>query len=222
MRQFAQARRDLLLLFSLLLIILLYPVLDRGDVRRMILGVLMFAPLLLGTARMAQIKGWVWPAVLLMTSAVVCAALSIFFPFSVVIGLKWTILSGFFGICAIGFFSYLRKARTIGEGHLYTAASIYLLLGLQWFAMYSAIDVLVPGSFKHSTSALGDRHAELLYFSLVTLSTVGYGDVVPLQGEVRILAALEGITGVLYVAITVALLVSAYRPIAKDDNTESS
>ena len=39
-----------------------------------------------------------------------------------------------------------------------------------------------------------------------------YGDVIPVQGEVRMLAALEGITGVLYIAITVALLISAYRP----------
>jgi hypothetical protein len=47
---------------------------------------------------------------------------------------------------------------------------------------------------------------------LITLSTTGNGGVVPLDGEVRILAALEGILGVLYIAITVALLVSAYRP----------
>jgi hypothetical protein len=54
-----------------------------------------------------------------------------------------------------------------------------------------------------------------LYFSLVTLSTIGYGDVIPLDGEVRMLAALEGIAGVLYIAITVALLVSAYTPRAE-------
>jgi hypothetical protein len=58
---------------------------------------------------------------------------------------------------------------------------------------------------------MADRSTELLYFSLVTLSTIGYGDVVPLYPEVRILAALEGVTGVLYIAITVALLVSAYK-----------
>jgi hypothetical protein len=55
-----------------------------------------------------------------------------------------------------------------------------------------------------------------LYFSLVTLSTVGYGDIVPLDGEVRMLAALEGVTGVLYVAITVALLVSGYKEPAQE------
>jgi hypothetical protein len=50
-----------------------------------------------------------------------------------------------------------------------------------------------------------------LYFSPVTLSTIGYGDIVPLRGEVRMLAALEGISGVLYIAMMVALLVNAYR-----------
>ncbi len=81
---------------------------------------------------------------------------------------------------------------------------------MQWFALYSAIDVFYPGAILRGTAGT-DRQSELLYFSLVTLSTVGYGDVVPLYGEVRMLAALEGVTGVLYVAITVALLVSAYK-----------
>jgi hypothetical protein len=45
----------------------------------------------------------------------------------------------------------------------------------------------------------------------VTLTTIGYGDVVPLSGEVRMLAVLEGMVGVMYVAITVALLVNSYK-----------
>ncbi len=85
------------------------------------------------------------------------------------------------------------------------------MLGMQWFALYSAIDAFYPGSIMRSSGAVTDRQSELLYFSLVTLSTIGYGDIVPLYGEVRMLAALEGVTGVLYVAITVALLVSAYK-----------
>lgn len=121
-------------------------------------------------------------------------------------------LAAFFGLSAVGLFSYLREAHTISNDHLYTAISIYLLLGLQWFGLYSAFDVLLPGSIHHSTASIANRHAELLYFSLITLSTIGYGDVVPVQGEVRMLAALEGIAGVLYIAITVALLVGAYRP----------
>jgi voltage-gated potassium channel Kch len=62
----------------------------------------------------------------------------------------------------------------------------------------------------------------MLYFSLVTLSTVGYGDVVPLGGEARMLAALEGVTGVLYIAITVAILVSRYRRGSSDQHDANS
>jgi Ion channel len=212
MRHSSQAWRDLFLLFSLLLVIVLYPLLDRGEIRKLVLGGLMFAPLLLATVRMAQIKGWVWPTMLSMTAVVISTGLSTLFPSRMFVGLKWGMLAAFFGLSVVALFSYLKNARNIDDGHLYTAVSIYLLLGMQWFALYSAIDVLSPGSIQRSTSVAADRHAELLYFSLVTLSTIGYGDVVPLQGEVRMLAALEGIAGVLYIAITVALLVSGYRP----------
>jgi ion channel len=212
MRHSSQAWRDLFLLLSLLLVIVLYPLLDRDEIRRLVLGGLMFAPLLLATVRMAQIKIWVWPTILLMGAVVVSTMVSILFPFRPLIGLKWGILAAFFGFSAIALFGYLKNARIIDDGHLYTAVSIYLLLGMLWFALYSVIEVLRPGSIQHSTSTTVDRHAELLYFSLVTLSTIGYGDVTPLGGEARILAALEGIAGVLYIAITVALLVSAYRP----------
>jgi hypothetical protein len=217
MRHSSQAWRDLFLLVSLLLVIVLYPLLDSSEVRGVVLGGLMFAPLLLATVRMVQIKFWMWPTLLLMTAVVISTIVSSIFPVQRLIGLKWGILAAFFGLSAIALFSYLKNARTVDNGHLYTAVSIYLLLGMQWFALYSAIDVLSPGSIQRSASAVGDRHAELLYFSLITLSTIGYGDVVPLHGEARMLAALEGIAGVLYIAITVALLVSAYRPRAESD-----
>ena len=120
------------------------------------------------------------------------------------------LLAVFFGVTVYGLFPYLKNARPVTDAHLYTAVSIYLLLGMQWFCLYSAIYVFYPGSILLRAGGT-DRQSELLYFSLITLSTIGYGDVVPLYGEVRMLAALEGVTGVLYIAITVALLVSGYK-----------
>jgi hypothetical protein len=207
----ARARPDLFLLLSLLLVILIHPVLDHGDVRRLILSGLLFLPLLLATVRLAEIKRAVWPAVLLMSASVAFGVASSFFPTRILIGTKWSLIAAFFAVSVAGLFSYLRNARSVSEVHLTTAVSIYLLLGMQWFALYSAIDVFYPGSIVHTGTAPVDRQSELLYFSLATLTTIGYGDVVPLHGEVRMLAALEGVTGVLYVAITVALLVSAYK-----------
>jgi hypothetical protein len=211
-----QSRPDLFLLLSLLLVILIYPVLDHDGVRRLVLGVLMFVPVILATFRLSQTKGWVLPSVLLMSGASLLSLASTFSPNRTLTGMKWAVLAVFFALTVVGLFSYLRNARTILTAHLYTAISIYLLLGMQWFAVYSAIDVFRPGSFLVNKATIADRQSELLYFSLVTLSTVGYGDIVPLDGEVRMLAALEGVTGVLYVAITVALLVSAYKGPAQE------
>ncbi len=205
-----QLRPDLLLLLSLLLVILTYPALDHGDIRRLILGGLMFLPVSLATVRLAEIKRRIWPAVLLMLAAIAFGVASVVSPIRIFEGAKWALLAAFFALTVAGLFSFLRNARSVTGIHLTTAASIYLLLGMLWFALYSAIEVFYPGSIQHATGG-PDRHSELLYFSLVTLSTIGYGDVVPITGEVRMLAALEGVTGVLYVAIAVALLVSAYK-----------
>jgi Ion channel len=207
----ARSRPDLLLLLSLLLFILIHPVLDRGELRNLVLGLLMFVPVALATVRLSQIKGWMWPTVLLMSGAFIFGAAGTLFPIPVLVGTKWVLLTAFFGLAVAGLFSYLKNARSVTDAHLYTAVSIYLLLGLAWFALYSAIDLFYPGSILHSSAAVADRSSELLYFSLVTLSTIGYGDVVPISGEVRMLAALEGLTGVLYIAITVAVLVSGYK-----------
>ena len=173
-----QRRWDLLLLLSLLLVILTYPLLDHGDIRRLILGVIVFLPAILATVRMSQIKAWVWPSVVLMSGSMIFAAADTFVPNRTLAGLKWGMLTAFFGMTVAGLFNYLRNSRSIGSPHLFTAVSIYLLLGMQWFALYSAFDVLWPGAFQQSTSAVTDRQTELLYFSLVTLSTVGYGDIV--------------------------------------------
>jgi hypothetical protein len=215
----AKTRPDLFLLLSLLLVILVYPTLDHGDFRRLILVVVLFVPVILSTVRLSERRAWVWPSVLLMFGVMISAIVSIIYPNRAVIGIKWSLLTVFFGLTIVGLFSYLSNTRDITSSHLYTAVSIYLLLGLQWFALYSATDAFFPGMISHNNATVTDRSSELLYFSLITLSTVGYGDVVPIGGEVRMLAALEGITGVLYVAITVALLVSSYRPRDKEGGT---
>jgi Ion channel len=143
--------------------------------------------------------------------ALIFGLASTFLPNPTLLALKWGTLAAFCGFAVVGMFSYLRDARSIVREHLYTAISVYLLLGMFWFALYCVIDVVSPGSFGGSARVLANRQSELLYFSLVTLSTVGYGDVVALQPEARMVAALEGMAGVLYVAITVALLINAYR-----------
>ena len=200
-----------MLLLSLLLVILLQPLLDHGDVRRMILEGLIFVPVILSTIRVSQIKGWVWSSLLLVGGILIFTTAGKLWPNPAITAIKWGLVAVFFGFTVVGLFSYVRNADFITTSHIFTAVSMYLLLGLLWFALYSSVACLYPNSIVSSQSALTDRQSELLYFSLTTLTTLGYGDVVPLYSEVRILAALEAVTGVLYVAITVAIIISRFR-----------
>jgi Ion channel len=212
-----QSRPDLFLLLSLLLAILLTPVLDRDGWRRLVLAGVTFIPVILSTFRLSQMKFWVWTSVSLMLINMSFVVAGNTFSSRALTVIRWGSLAAFFALTAAGLFSYLRSSRIVTQAHLYTAVNIYLLLGLLWTSLYLAMDAFYPGSIQIGSHP-AERDTDLLYFSLITLSTIGYGDIVPLGGEARILAALEGMTGVLYIAITVALLVSRFRTEPSDSS----
>jgi hypothetical protein len=87
------------------------------------------------------------------------------------------------------------------------AIAAYLLLGVLWAHAYALVAHLRPAAFSGAVSA-ADGHRAFLYFSFVTLTTVGYGDVLPVHAAARSLAMLEAVAGPLYLAILVARLVS--------------
>lgn len=104
----------------------------------------------------------------------------------------------------------LLKTREVTGETISMSVSIYLLLGLTWGLLYIVIHMRHPEAFSFgSTPAIDDRHAFpiFIYFSLTTLSTIGFGDITPLSLQARYAAVAEGITGQFYLAILVARLV---------------
>jgi hypothetical protein len=94
---------------------------------------------------------------------------------------------------------------------------IYLMLGIAWVMAYAALEYWQPGSFLVGGMALQELHPELqvrfpefLYFSFVTITTLGYGDIVPQTPPARAASTAEAIVGQLYIAIFVARLVGMY------------
>lgn len=94
---------------------LVYPVLDQGEIRRMILGLLVFIPVILATFRLSAIKAWVWPAVLPMSGAFFFSVLSTIHHSTTPTGIKWAFLNVSFGLTLSGVFSYFKNARTISD-----------------------------------------------------------------------------------------------------------
>ncbi len=90
------------------------------------------------------------------------------------------------------------------------AVAVYLLLGLMWAYAYHLLVRFQPGAFQMANPpAPGtDWKASLVYYSFVTLTTVGYGDIVPVHPFARSLANLEALIGQLFPAILIARLVS--------------
>ncbi len=84
------------------------------------------------------------------------------------------------------------------------AVCAYLLIGLAFNQVFSLLETMRPGSFAGSVAVQADGG----YFSLVTLSTLGYGDMVPIRALARSIAALEAVTGQFYIAVIVAQLVA--------------
>ncbi len=204
-------RPDLLLLISLLLVITAYPILERTGLGRAVVGFAIFLPLAFATVEMAQLKGWRRRSVAFIGCIFALSIADALTLHPIVTSMKWIATAVFLALSVTALFSYLWSTRVVTTGHLYTAMSIYLLLALLWFSLYSAIEAVYPAAFLHNSLRPLGRQSDLLYFSFITLTTAGYGDILPAVGEVRMLAALKAATGVLYVAIMIALLVSAYR-----------
>jgi hypothetical protein len=108
---------------------------------------------------------------------------------------------------------FVLRAPSVNVEVLCASISAYLMLGLMWTMAYWLVDQLTPGgAFSYDTNA-GARSINGFngfYFSFVTLSTVGYGDITPVSKVARMLAAMEAITGLLYVAVLIARLVALY------------
>ncbi len=108
---------------------------------------------------------------------------------------------------------FILCARRVDAEVLCAGISTYLLIGVLWAFAYSLVAERVPGSFALSGGPASGREmngSEALYFSFVTLGTVGYGDMYPTSHAARTLAVLEAITGIFYVAVLIARLVAMY------------
>jgi len=121
----------------------------------------------------------------------------------------WTLIGLLAAAAALRF--AMRGPKVDGE-HLFAALSAYLLAGIYFGLFYWVLEQVQPGMFTASNFS----RASAIYFSFVTLATLGYGDIVPRTDVARGLAIVEGVGGQLFLAVLVARLVSLYSSSAKD------
>ncbi|HEY7553826.1 MAG TPA: potassium channel family protein [Candidatus Binatia bacterium] len=116
----------------------------------------------------------------------------------------WTLIGLMAAVYALRF---AMQATQVDTEHLYAALSAYLLAGIFFGVFYWVLEQIGPGTFN---TAGEFTRMSALYFSFVTLATLGYGDIVPRTDLARGLAIVEGVGGQLFLAVMVARLVSLY------------
>lgn len=110
-------------------------------------------------------------------------------------------------------FRAVATTRRISGDTVLGAVCVYLLIGLMWTNFYALIELAEPGSFDFPASARTQADSDIPelafgYYSFVTLTTLGYGDVTPVSFRARTLSWMEAVVGVTYMATVIAFLVS--------------
>jgi len=124
---------------------------------------------------------------------------------------------------------YVFRARTITRDVIYAAIAVYLLLGAIFVPIYGIIDTLTfifndgVNAFSGTSNAVGSvvPWQDFVYYSYVTLTTLGYGDILPVTMLARVAVSTQAIIGVMYLTIIMARLVSLYSTEVALEDIES-
>src|SRR5206468_1952722 len=140
-------RRPGLLLVSLLIFFALEPVFEKDRIGSGFLVALTFFPIFAAALELSARSLRRWPGILLATGAAGLTIISYRHPIPAVLIAKWALLSGFFGAVAVGLFSYLGQPDADSRDRLSVSVSLYLILGMSWFALFNLLETINPGSF---------------------------------------------------------------------------
>jgi hypothetical protein len=211
-------QRYLTLLIALLLLFALYPLIDQEVAETRHVSIFFAVILVAGAYAVSHDRRFLTAAVLLaagMMGAQWLAHAQQMNPITVAISRGFGCL--FFLLTAIAILSNVVKSKTVTSDTIYGAICAYLLLGLMWAFLFCVVEVLHPGSLLEGGQPIATGHVaypqfaminSLIYYSLSTLSTMGYGDILPKSGPARAFSNLESISGQMYLAILIARLVA--------------
>ena len=119
------------------------------------------------------------------------------------------IYSLYLGLAAWLIMKEIFLASEVSLDTLFGGIAVYFLIGFIWTCFYAIVEILATNSFSQSFEPEG-AYSRMVYFSFTTLTTLGYGDIVPVNKFALVLANTEAIIGQMYPAIFIATLVGSY------------
>ncbi len=215
-------RRFTYLTASLLLLIIAYPYVQGDMGGQIILSLLATLVMIMSVIAVGDKKSHTVIALILAAPWFLLLLLKFpFIPIDNSLLIQDEILFAFllFAYTTYRIFMHIIKSRDITAEILSASICVYLLIGLTWATLYVIINIFYPGSFIDTDGTAVQDGPDFLFFSYVTLTTVGYGNIEAITDQARSLASIEALCGQLYLTIMVARLVGLH--IYKPKNTES-
>ena len=116
----------------------------------------------------------------------------------------------FFGYAVVLILLEIARSTDVRRETIFAAVVAYLLIALMWSFLYMILEMAVPGSFSLPDQSNRREMMHFEYFSFITITTLGYGDITPLTNRASALALLEALIGQIYMVVLVAWLVGMY------------
>lgn len=133
-----------------------------------------------------------------------------FDPSALLIAVRYLLAVAFYGFAVYVVLHNIHK-REVTIDVIVGSVSAYLLIGVMWAFLYQLLNLISPGSFLSTiASETGSGTIDYFYYSFVTLTTLGFGDIVPVSSVARSFTALEAVTGVLFMAIVIARVIGLH------------
>ncbi len=104
---------------------------------------------------------------------------------------------------------FIFNEKEVTQEVIYASVAVYLLLAIAWAFAFFILEYFYPGSYSYPTGQPPDFY-RFLYFSYVTITTLGYGDILPLTQKASALVILEAVSGQMYLVVVVAWLVGMH------------
>jgi voltage-gated potassium channel len=210
--------RFLILLAALLLLLALYPFLEQ-DVSERLLSLFFTGTLLAGTYAVSRDRRLLVAAIVIAVGAFGSQWLTHFVNGWIVFVFSRSLGCLFYLLITVAILANVLKGEAVTADKICGGICAYLVRGLMWAFLFGLIEVVHPGSFMENgkiiTPDRGTSHQfallnSMIYYSLATLTTTTYGDILPKTTPARALSNLEAIAGQMYVAILISRLVALH------------
>ncbi len=205
------SRERLLILLCLILgLLVLVPILNRFVTARVFLDIFLTAIVISMSYTISNKKGYIAAGVLLAIVMLASLWLQYYYQNKEILAIGMIAGALFIGLVIASILVFLFKSEDVNREVIYAAILLYLLAALLWAFVFTFLELVDPASFNIDLSQPQSYLLVFQYYSFVTITTLGYGDIIPVTEVAKAFSVLEAVVGQLYLVVAVAWLVGMY------------